>query len=124
MIRFLYLILLIVIIGTKAIAFELIMIDSKNCVYCTKFKNEVIPDFNISNLPIIIVEQSNQPKWFIQAVEQKKIKPWRGTPIFIVWNDLEKYEIDRISGYLGKDNFHNQLEKIFVNFLKKNSLSN
>tara|TARA_B100000965_G_C19270154_1_gene616937 strand:- start:250 stop:552 length:303 start_codon:yes stop_codon:yes gene_type:complete len=99
------------------------MIDSKNCVYCKKFKNEVMQEFKIPNLPIVIIDQADQPNWFAKAIKQNIIKPFRGTPTFVIWNDVEKYEVDRIYGYVNKDTFYKQLKEIFVRFLNEKDLS-
>ena len=96
------------------------MINSENCVYCEKFLSEVEPEYDISELPLVIIDNYKQPKWFKKALKQKKIEPYRGTPTFIIWNEIENYEIDRIIGYLGKDNFYNQLKKIFITFIIEN----
>tara|TARA_B100001250_G_scaffold404618_1_gene420871 strand:+ start:1823 stop:2125 length:303 start_codon:yes stop_codon:yes gene_type:complete len=98
------------------------MIDSKSCFYCKKFKSEVIPNFKIPNLPIIIIDQNDQPKWFSLALKENKIKPYRGTPTFVIWNDIEKYEIDRIVGYGNSETFYSQLKQIFVRFLNEKDL--
>ena len=121
--RYILIIFLIVIFNTKSYSFELIMIDSKNCVYCKKFKNEVMQEFKIPNLPIVIIDQANQPNWFAKAIKQNIIKPFRGTPTFVIWNDVEKYEVDRIYGYVNKDTFYKQLKEIFVRFLNEKDLS-
>ena len=58
--------------------------------------------------------------WFSKAYKKKQIKPYRGTPIFIIWNGIEKNEIGRIIGYRGKDNFYRNLKdqlNIFINNL-------
>jgi len=121
--RYILIIFLIVIFNTKSYSFELIMIDSKNCVYCKKFKNEVMQEFKIPNLPIVIIDQADQPNWFAKAIKQNIIKPFRGTPTFVIWNDVEKYEVDRIYGYVNKDTFYKQLKEIFVRFLNEKDLS-
>ena len=122
--RFLLISFFAIIFNANAVAFELLMYNSNYCVYCKNFFREVAPDFNIPNLPLIIIDENNQPEWFKKAIKQKKIKPLRGTPTFIIWNDLEKYEFDRIAGYGDKDNFYKQLNEIFVIFLNENDLSN
>ena len=87
------------------------MLDSKTCYYCKKFLAEVAPEFNIPNFPIVIVQNNDLPKWFSEAYKKNRIKPYRGTPIFIIWDEIEKYEIDRIIGYRGKDFFYKDLKK-------------
>ena len=106
-----------ILFGAKAFAFELIMYDNKYCVYCIKFHNEVAVDYELPDLPLIIIDKSNQPKWFYKAIKQNKIKPIRGTPTFIIWNEIERYELDRIVGYSDKDKFYAHLKNIFINFL-------
>ena len=96
------------------------MINSKNCGYCKKFLFEIEPEYDISELPLVIIDNYNPPKWFKKAYKQKKIKPYRGTPIFIIWEENENYEIDRIIGYSGKDRFYNQLREIFIAFINEN----
>jgi len=97
------------------------MINSKNCVYCEKFLSEIEPEYDMSDLlPLVIIDNYNPPNWFKKAYKQKKIKPYRGTPIFIIWEENENYEIDRIIGYSGKDRFYNQLREIFIAFINEN----
>ena len=121
-IRFKYIVVCILIFffNSKAFSLELIMINSKNCVYCKKFLSEVEPEYDISELPLVIIDNYNPPKWFKKAYKQKKIKPYRGTPTFIIWNTTENYEIDRIIGYRGKDRFYKQLKEMFIAFINEN----
>ena len=120
MIKFLFTILFLLIFQVKAFAFELIMYDSKYCVYCKKFHDEVASDYNLPDLPLIIIDKNNQPNWFFKAIKKNEIKPIRGTPTFIIWNEIERYEVDRIVGYNDKDKFYNHLKNIFINFLNEN----
>ena len=69
---------------------------------------------------MVIIDNYNPPKWFKNAYKQKKIKPYRGTPTFIIWNSIQDYEIDRIIGYSGKERFYNQLREIFSTFINEN----
>ena len=123
MIKFILISIFILIFNSKAYALELLMINSKNCIYCKKFLTEVASNYNIPQLPLKIINDYDKPKWFSKAYKQKKIKPYRGTPTFIIWNEIEKYEINRIRGYGGKDIFYKQLKNIFVNFIKMNEKS-
>ena len=109
--------------NVQAYAFELLMFNNKPCIYCKKFLKEVGLEYNISNLPLIIIDDNNQPEWFDTAYKEKRIKPLRATPVFIVWNEFEKYEVDRIIGYGDKDRFYNQLNEIFVKFLNQSDLN-
>ena len=120
MFKYIITFILIFFFNSKTFSLELIMINSENCVYCKKFLSEVEPEYNISELPLVIIDNYNLPKWFKKAYKQKKIKPYRGTPTFIIWEETEKYEIDRIIGYLGKDRFYNQLKEIFIAFINEN----
>ena len=120
MFKYIITFILIFFFNSKTFSLELIMINSENCFYCEKFLSEVEPDYNISELPLVIIDNYNPPEWFKKAYKQKKIKPYRGTPTFIIWEETEKYEIDRIIGYLGKDRFYNQLNEIFIAFINEN----
>jgi len=123
MIKFILLSIFVLLFNTKAYSLELLMINSKNCIYCKKFLAEVAVDYNLPPLPLKIINDYDRPEWFSKAYKQKKIKPYRGTPIFIIWNEKEEYEIDRIRGYIGKDSFYKQLKNIFTKFINENETS-
>ena len=123
MIKFILISIFILIFNSKAYALELLMINSKNCFYCKKFLTEVASNYNIPQLPLKIINENDKPKWFSNAYKQKKIKPYRGTPTFIIWDEIGEYEINRIRGYGGKDIFYKHLKNIFVNFIKMNEKS-
>jgi len=123
MIKFIFLSIFVLLFNTKAYSLELLMINSKNCIYCKKFLAEVAVDYNLPPLPLKIINDYDRPEWFSKAYKQKKIKPYRGTPIFIIWNEKEEYEIDRIRGYIGKDSFYKQLKNIFTKFINENETS-
>ncbi len=112
MIRFLLIIFFVMTFNVQAYAFELLMFNNKHCIYCKKFLREVGSEYNMSDLPLIIIDEDNEPEWFITAYIEKRIKPIRAKPTFILWNEFEKYEVDRIVGYGGKDWFYNKLKKI------------
>ena len=114
MIRFLLIIFFVITFNVQTYAFELLMFNNKHCIFCNKFLEEVAPEYNISDLPLIIIDEDNKPEWFIMAYKEKRIKPIRGTPTFILWNEFEKYEVDRIVGYGGKDWFYNKLKEILA----------
>ena len=114
MIRFLLISLFVITFNVQAYAFELLMFNNKYCIFCSKFLKEVSLEYNISNLPLIIIDEDNEPEWFITAYREKRIKPIRATPTFILWDEFKKYEVDRIVGYGGKDLFYNQLQKILA----------
>ena len=123
MIKFILLSIFVLLFNTKAYSLELLMINSKNCIYCKKFLAEVAVDYNLPPLPLKIINDYDRPEWFSKAYKQNKIKPYRGTPIFIIWNEKEEYEIDRIRGYIGKDSFYKQLKNIFTKFINENETS-
>ena len=100
--------------NVQTYAFELLMFNNKHCTFCNKFLEEVGPEYNISDLPLIIIDEDNKPEWFIMAYKEKRIKPIRATPTFILWDEFEKYEVDRIVGYGGKDWFYNKLKEILA----------
>ena len=114
MIRFLMIIFFAMTFNVQAYAFELLMFNDKHCIYCKRFLREVSSEYNISDLPLIIIDEGNEPEWFITAYIEKRIKPIRGTPTFILWDEFEKYEVDRIVGYGDKDLFYNQLQEILA----------
>ena len=114
MIRFLLISFFVMTFNVQAYAFELLMFNNKYCIYCKKFLREVSSEYNISDLPLIIIEEDNEPEWFITAYKEKRIKPIRATPTFILWDEFEKYEVDRIVGYGGKDWFYYQLKEILA----------
>ena len=114
MIRFLLISFFIITFNVQAYALELLMFNNKYCIFCNKFLKEVSSEYNISNLPLIIIDEGNEPGWFITAYIDKRIKPIRATPTFILWDEFEKYEVDRIVGYSGKDWFYNQLQEILA----------
>ena len=121
MFKYIIICILVFFFNSKAFSLELIMINSKNCFYCEKFLSEVEPEYDMSDLlPLVIIDNYNLPNWFKKAYKQKKIKPYRGTPTFIIWEENENYEIDRIIGYPGKDRFYNQLREIFITFINEN----
>ncbi len=112
MIKFLLISFFVMTFNVHAYAFELLMFNNKYCIYCKKFLKEISSEYNISDLPLIIIEENNEPEWFITAYTEKRIKPIRATPTFILWDELEKIEVDRILGYGGKDWFYYQLKEI------------
>ena len=99
MFKYALIIIFVLIFNPKAYSLELLMINSKSCTYCKYFLSEVAPEYNLSGLPLVIIDDFDRPKWFSKAYKKKQIKPYRGTPIFIIWNEIEKNEIGRIIGY-------------------------
>lgn len=121
MFKYALIIIFVLIFNHKAYSLELLMINSKSCTYCKYFLSEVAPEYNLSGLPLVIIDDFDRPKWFSKAYKKKQIKPYRGTPIFIIWNEIEKNEIGRIIGYRGKDNFYRDLKDQLNIFINNNS---
>ena len=90
MFKYILIVIFVLTLNSKAYSLELLMINNKNCIYCKKFLSEVASEYNISKLPIIIIDDNDRPEWFSRAYKEKKIKPYRGTPTFIIWNEIEK----------------------------------
>ena len=72
MIKYILITIFVLIFNSKAYALQLLMISSKNCFYCQKFLSEVASDYNINQLPIIIIDDHNRPKWFYKVYREKK----------------------------------------------------
>ena len=121
MFKYALIIIFVLIFNPKAYSLELLMINSKSCTYCKYFLSEVAPEYNLSGLPLVIIDDFDRPKWFSKAYKEKQIKPYRGTPTFIIWNEIEKNEIGRIIGYTGKDNFYRDLKNQLNIFINENS---
>ena len=121
MFKYALIIIFVLIFNPKAYSLELLMINSKSCTYCKYFLSEVAPEYNLSGLPLVIIDDFDRPKWFSRAYKEKQIKPYRGTPTFIIWNEIEKNEIGRIIGYTGKDNFYRDLKNQLNIFINENS---
>ena len=94
-------------------AYELLMFSVKTCHYCMAFMEQVEPDYHDTEyakiLPLTIIDNADIPEWFHVAYDKGNIKPIRGTPTFIIWDEENQIEIDRIVGYGGKDWFYEQI---------------
>ena len=77
------------------------------------FMEQVEPDYHDTEyakiLPLIIIDNADIPEWFHVAYDKGNIKPIRGTPTFIIWDEENQIEIDRIVGYGGKEWFYEQI---------------
>tara|TARA_B100001245_G_C22629712_1_gene310213 strand:- start:50 stop:388 length:339 start_codon:yes stop_codon:yes gene_type:complete len=88
------------------------------CQFCTAFHNEVTPTYKDSeyaeDLPLIIINADEYPtyipKWFKDAYEKGDIKPIKGLPTFILWDEERNVELDRLVGYYGKLWFYQKIE--------------
>ncbi len=98
-----------------ASAAELLMIHSPTCVFCKAFMKETEPGYSTSEqskkypLHVIDISQAESREWIKQATQSKKIKPIRGTPTFILY-DNDK-EIGRFVGYGGEEWFYHYLDE-------------
>ena len=81
MFKYIIICILVFFLNSKAFSLELIMINSKNCFYCKKFLSEVEPEYNISELPLVIIDNYNPPKWFKNAYKQKKLNLIEALPL-------------------------------------------
>ena len=94
---------------TPLYAYELLMFHSKTCPYCQAFMVEVYPTYKDTEasktLPLKIIDASKPPKWFIDSVGRGDIKPIRGVPTFIIYDEENFKEMDRMVGYNGYDWF-------------------
>ena len=83
-------------------AYELLMFSVKTCHYCMAFMELVEPDYHDTEyakiLPLTIIDNADIPEWFHVAYDKGNIKPIRGTPTFIIWDEENQEEIDRIVG--------------------------
>ena len=104
-------------------AYELLMFSIKSCHYCIAFMEQVEPEYHdteyAETLPLTIIDAKDIPEWFHVAYDKGNIKPIRGTPTFIIWDEENQEEIDRIVGYGGKEWFYEQIS-IRVKHLNNN----
>ena len=56
-----------------------------------------------------IVYHTDRPEWFNIAYEEGRIQKIKGPPTFIIWDEENQEEIDRIVGYGGKEWFYEQI---------------
>ena len=104
----------------------IIMMNSKTCVYCYKFLTEAMPkwqafqsyekqkfNLTIPNLYIIIVPPAQEyPKWWLDAVKEKRAKIPKLYPTFYLWDGNKV--VDEFEGYAGEQTFaqfHFMIEK-------------
>ena len=83
-------------------AAQLIMFDDEACVWCLRFKKEVLPVYPKTKegraAPIRIIDAAEVPK------ELEHLEPIVYTPTFVLIDD-EGHVIGRIEGYPGYDFF-------------------
>ena len=94
-------------------AYELLMFSIKSCHYCIAFMEQVEPEYHdteyAETLPLTIIDAKDIPEWFHIAYDKGNIKKIKGTPTFIIWDEENQIEIDRIVGYGGKEWFYEQI---------------
>ena len=107
--KFLSILFTVLLLSLPLKAYELLMFSVKTCHYCIAFMEQVEPEYHdteyAKTLPLTIIDNADIPEWFQTAYEEGRIENIRGTPTFIIWNEEEQVEVDRIVGYGGKDEF-------------------
>lgn len=105
--------------ATPTLAAELLMIHSPTCVFCQAFMKDTRPGYSESEqaktypLRIIDISLFMNREWLRQQTRDGAIKPIRGTPTFIVWDDNR--EMGRIVGYSGSELWYRRLDNIISN---------
>ena len=111
--KFLSILFAVLFLSLPLKAYELLMFSVKTCHYCMAFMEQVEPDYHDTEyakiLPLTIIDNADIPEWFHVAYDKGNIKPIRGTPTFIIWDEENQIEIDRIVGYGGKEWFYEQI---------------
>ena len=111
--KFLSILFTLLFLSLPLSAYELLMFSVKNCIYCIAFNEQVAPTYNdtkyAETLPLIIIDAKDIPEWFHIAYDKGNIKKIRGTPTFIIWDEENQVEIDRIVGYNGKEWFYERI---------------
>ena len=115
--KFLSILFTLLLLSLPVKAYELLMFSVSWCGYCTAFHEQVVPTYKDSeyaeNLPLIIINADDYPlhvpEWVATAYEKGDIKPITGTPTFILWDEKQKVEIDRLVGYFGKEWFYDRI---------------
>jgi len=92
---------------------KILMGHNPSCHICQKFVKEVAVNYDNKELPLVIINLYEQPKWFKEAYAEGRIKPIRGTPTFIIWNGRK--ELVRLVGYSNKERFYRRVKDIFLN---------
>ncbi len=111
--KFLSILFTVLFLSFSASAYELLMFSVSNCIYCIAFNEQVAPTYNdtkyAETLPLIIIDNADIPDWFHVAYEEGRIEPIKGTPTFIIWDEENQIEIERIVGYNGKEWFYERV---------------
>ena len=111
--KFLSILFTLLFLSLPLSAYELLMFSVKNCIYCIAFNEQVAPTYNdtkyAETLPLTIIDNENIPEWFTIAYEEGRIQKIKGTPTFIIWDEENQIEIERIVGYNGKEWFYERV---------------
>ena len=111
--KFLSILFTVLFLSFSASAYELLMFSVSNCIYCIAFNEQVAPTYNdtkyAETLPLTIIDNADIPDWFLTAYEEGRIEPIKGTPTFIIWDEENQIEIERIVGYNGKEWFYERV---------------
>ena len=111
--KFLSILFAVLFLSLPLRAYELLMFSIKSCHYCIAFMEQVEPEYHdteyAETLPLTIIDAKDIPEWFHIAYDKGDIKKIKGTPTFIIWDEENQIEIDRIVGYGGKDWFYEQI---------------
>ena len=116
--KFLSILFTLLLLSLPVKAYELLMFSHSPCGFCRAFLEEVAPTYKDSEyaeqFPLIIISVDDYPlhvpEWFVTAYEKGDIKPINATPTFILWDEKQKVEIDRLVGYFGKEWFYDRIE--------------
>ena len=105
---------------TQVLANELLVVSRKNSKQSQKWQEEVSKGYPKSEIgsatPVKIVEVDDAgrpPEWVVKAVKEGRIGEIVGVPTFIIWDELGKKELGRLTGYTQKSIFYSQLSKAF-----------
>ena len=111
--KFLSILFTLLLLSLPLKAYELLMFSVSNCIYCIKFNEEVKPYYNkttyAKTLPLTIIDNADIPEWFHIAYAEGRIEPIKGTPTFIIWDEVNKIEVNRFVGYNGKEWFYERV---------------
>ena len=112
--KFLSILFTVLLLSLPLKAYELLMFSVSWCSYCVAFNEQVAPTYNdtkyAETLPLTIIDAENIPEWFTKVYEEGKIKKIKGTPTFIIWDEENQIEIERIVGYNSKEWFYERIE--------------
>jgi hypothetical protein len=112
-----FIINLLVLFVTQALAYELIVLSGETSKNSNRWKEEVFPEYANSEvgktLPVKIVtfQGANFPDWIAGAIQESRVGEIMGTPTFIIWDAEKKHEVGRVEGYTEKPRFFSQMDE-------------